>query len=315
MATAAPAVEAPAGVTVASRSDPLPNDVEVVVVGAGISGLCCALHLAAAGREVVVLDRADLWGDASGANAGTLSVQVKRPEVLQVTREAVRLWGSFRAEFGIDVGFGQPGGVRVATTTAELALLRELVGVQRGLGIEVELLADNEVHDRFPWLGQAVLGVACCGLDAFSSPLLAGPALIRACREAGARLVGQAGVEAIEERTAGFRVATAAGALSCRRLVIAAGAWAGEIAAMLGVVLPVLVDVNMLSVTEPAPPLLDRVVTHVGGILSLKQYPNGTCVIGGAAGPRRPRGRAAGSRLRESAAQPAGRGGGGPGAG
>jgi sarcosine oxidase subunit beta len=282
LATAAPALEIPAGVAVASRPDDLlPDGAEVVVVGAGISGLCCALHLAAAGREVVVLDRADLWGDASGANAGTLSVQVKRPEVLQVTREAVRLWGSFRDEFGIDVGFAQPGGVRVATTLAELALLRESVGVQRRLGIEIKLLADNEVHDRFPWLGQGVLATACCGLDAFSSPLLAGPALIRACREAGARLVGHAGVEAIEERTDGFRVATAAGALSCRRLVIAAGAWAGEVAAMLGTVLPVLVDVNMLSVTEPAPPLLDRVVTHVGGILSLKQYPDGTCVIGG----------------------------------
>ena len=282
MATVAPAAEAAAGAAGASPPDDvLPNAAEVVIVGAGISGLCCALHLAAAGCEVAVLDRADPWGDASGANAGTLSVQVKRPEVLQVTREAVRLWGSFRDEFGIDVGFVQPGGLRVATTTAELALLRQSVGVQRGLGIEVELLADNQVHDRFPWLGRGVLAAACCGLDAFSTPLLAGPALIGACRDAGARVVGHASVEAIELRADGFRVATAAGALSCRQLVIAAGAWTGAVAAMLGAALPVLVDVNMLSVTEPAPPLLDRVVTHAGGILSLKQYPNGTCVIGG----------------------------------
>ena len=273
MATA-PTPEAP-------RPD-LPDSAEIAIVGAGISGLCCGLYLALAGREVVILDRADPWSDASGANAGTLSVQVKRPEVLNVTREAVRLWAGFRDEFGIDVGFGQPGGVRVATTPKEVTWLRESVAVQRGLGLDVELLDDNEVHARFPWLGQGVRAASCCDLDAYSSPLLAGPGLLRACRETGVRVVGHAGVRAIGARNGrGFRLETAAGALACRRLVIAAGAWSGEVAAMLGVRLPVLVDVNMLTVTEPAPPFLERVVTHIGGVLSLKQYPNGTCLIGG----------------------------------
>ncbi len=40
-----------------SRPD-LPGDVEIVVVGAGVAGLCSALFLAQAGREVAVLDRA-----------------------------------------------------------------------------------------------------------------------------------------------------------------------------------------------------------------------------------------------------------------
>jgi sarcosine oxidase, subunit beta len=260
----------------------LPDAAEIVVVGAGISGLCCGLYLAAAGREVLVLDRGDPWGDASGVNAGTLSVQVKRPEVLDVTREALRLWAGFREAFGVDVGFGQPGGVRVATTPREVGWLRDSVRVQRGLALEVELLEGNEVRDRFPWLGPAVLAASLCDLDAYSSPLLAGPGLIRACRQAGVLVVGHAGVEAIEARNGrGFRVRTAAGALACQRLVVAAGAWTGEVAAMLGVSLPVLVDVNMLTVTEPAPPFLERIVTHIGGVLSLKQYPNGTCLIGG----------------------------------
>jgi glycine/D-amino acid oxidase-like deaminating enzyme len=50
---------------------------------------------------------------------------------------------------------------------------------------------------------------------------------------------------------------------------------------MLGVTLPVGLDVNMLTITEPARPVMDRIVTHVRDILTLKQYPNGTCMIGG----------------------------------
>src|SRR5439155_2503887 len=46
-----------------------PTD-RVVVVGAGLGGLACAIRLAAAGREVTVLERAD----QPGGRAGRLSV-------------------------------------------------------------------------------------------------------------------------------------------------------------------------------------------------------------------------------------------------
>src|SRR5690242_180848 len=46
-----------------------PTD-RVVVVGAGLGGLACAIRLAAAGREVTVLERAD----APGGRAGRLSI-------------------------------------------------------------------------------------------------------------------------------------------------------------------------------------------------------------------------------------------------
>src|SRR5947207_2188205 len=46
-----------------------PTD-RVVVVGAGLGGLACAIRLAAAGRQVTVLER----GDAPGGRAGRLSV-------------------------------------------------------------------------------------------------------------------------------------------------------------------------------------------------------------------------------------------------
>ena len=66
-----------------------------------------------------------------------------------------------------------------------------------------------------------------------------------------------------------------------RDLVIAAGAWSGRVASLLGFHLPVALDVNMVSVTEPAPFVIGKIVTHARGILTLKQVSNGTCLIGG----------------------------------
>lgn len=259
----------------------LPKDTDILVVGAGIAGLCSALYLARAGRTVAVVERGEPWGDASGANAGTLSLQVKRPEVLHITRRAIELWQDFKADFGIDVGFGRPGGLRVATNAREVDMLRHSQAEQRTLGIEVEWLDGNRLRDTAPWLGPTVLAATWCDWDSYSSPLQAGRALIDGARRDGVAVIGGAAVTAIAKETKGYRVTTALGVIACNTLVIAAGAWSGEVAAMLGVTLPVSADVNMLSVTEPAPHLIDKVVTHIGGILSLKQYPNGTCLIGG----------------------------------
>lgn len=275
-------MELPAPDTVAGAAPALPSESDILIVGAGIAGLCTGLYLARAGREVVILDRAEPWGDASGANAGTISLQVKRPEVLEMTRAAIALWREFGEVLGIDVGLVEEGGLRVATSAADVANLRRSVALQQARGLEVELWEGGTLRDAAPWLGAAVRAASHCRSDCYSSPLVAGHNLIRAAAAAGARVVAHAAVEAIETEASGYRVSSAAGALRCRHLVIAAGAWSGRIAGLLGVALPVMVDVNMLTVTEPAPRLLDKIVTHIGGILSLKQYPNGTCMIGGA---------------------------------
>lgn len=258
----------------------LPRTADVAIIGAGISGLCTALPLAKSGRHVVVLDRGSPWSDASGSNAGTLSVQVKRQEVLQLTREAIGLWRRMDEDYGVDVGFGQPGGLRVAIGAREVEELRAAVAAQQGAGIEVELHEADALRALAPWLGPEVRAASLCRLDAYSSPLATGNAMLTAARNLGVDVVADAAVVAIRGAP-GYTLETRRGPLQTGSLVVAAGAWSGDVCAMLEAWLPVNVDVNMLTVTEPAPPLLDRVVTHIAGILSLKQYPNGTCVIGG----------------------------------
>jgi glycine/D-amino acid oxidase-like deaminating enzyme len=279
MIRAAPLDDAMESRTFESRTGESRTD--VAVVGGGKAGVSTALFLARAGRQVTLLERGSPWGDASGANAGTISFQVKRTEVLPLIGLSIQIWERFGTEMGAETGFKKIGGYRVATTAEEVAFLRSYAAEQAGNGLEYEWLEANQARARAPWLGPSVRAATFCEIDAFSSPLISGGGLLNAARQAGVTFRPHAEVTALARAEDGYTATTAAGTVSCKTLVIAAGPWSARLAKMLGADFPFYVDVNMLSVTEPAPFVLDRIVTHIGGILSLKQMPNGTVLIGG----------------------------------
>ena len=252
----------------------------MLVVGAGVQGLCTALFLARAGREVVICERGDPWREASGVNAGSLGIQNKRLPLVPLAQAALREWARFQDELG-DVGFVPSGGLKIAETDADVVQLRAAAEQQRALGVQIEWLEGESLRRFAPWLGDGVVAATFCPDDGFAIPLLAGPVLIETMRKAGASLWPHTPLVGIEPDGDGLSVRTTRGTITCRTLVVAAGAWSGEVTRLLGVSLPVTLDVNMLTITEPASMVMDRLVTHVRGILTLKQYPNGTCMIGG----------------------------------
>ena len=263
-----------------STSAPWSSEIDVAVVGAGIQGLCTALFLGRAGREVAIFERGDPWREASGVNAGSLAIQNKRLPLVALARAALQQWATFQQELG-DVGFVPSGGLKVAESEDDVTRLRESADQQRALGLELTWLEGATLRRCAPWLGPGVRAATLCEQDGFAIPLLAGPVLMKAVGKAGVTMWPHTPLVAIARDGDRLRLETSRGVARCRALVVAAGTWSGEVARLLGVTLPIDVDVNMLTITEPAPPVMDRIVTHVRGVLTLKQYPNGTCMIGG----------------------------------
>src|SRR4051794_13005581 len=243
-------------------------------------GLFSALFLAQRGTRVVVIDAGVPWAEASAVNAGSLGVQNKIPPLVPLTLESLRLWADMRERLGTEVGFRNSGGIRVAETEAEREKLRRGVDGQVQAGVRVEWLEGEGLRQRAPFLSSKVLAAAYSPDDSFATPLLVGPAVLRLLAShdvgvhAGVTLNSVAG-------EAPFVLETSAGAIRCERVVITAGAWTPRVAALFGLHLPMTLDVNMVAVTEPAAPVLPWMVTHVRGILTLKQVTNGTFLIGG----------------------------------
>ena len=204
------------------------RDAEITIVGAGIMGLCTGLYLARAGRDVLILDRGDPWGESSGANAGTLGILAMPIDTLPVTRKALAMWEGFGEELGADVGFARTGGLCVATTPGEVERLRDTAARQGEAGIEAEWHEAQTLREFAPWLGAEVRAAAFCSMDALSIPLQAGPALVNAVRAAGARIADGCAVTGLEALDGRIRIETGAGAVTCGALVIAAGVWSAS---------------------------------------------------------------------------------------
>jgi D-arginine dehydrogenase len=213
------------------------RECEVVIVGAGVAGSSLAYFLARSGvRDVVVLERESAAArHASGRSAEAL-----------VEVEPDPLWQPLVAEGAAFLRTPPPGfaPVPLLRATGEINLLD---GLERDRlaaalpelarqGIAIEILAPDEVRRRYPFITERDFAGAAWtpGSGRIEvAALIAG--YLAGAREAGAELWLDAAVTAVEQEAGRVTgVVTSRGPLRCRTLVCAAGAWAGELAAMAG---------------------------------------------------------------------------------
>jgi sarcosine oxidase subunit beta len=254
---------------------------EILIVGAGVLGAGSAWRLARAGKRVVLADRGDVGREASGSNAGGIQLVITAPELLPYELEARRLWDTLGNELGTDLELVPCGGLRVAETDADLSAMAELMPAQRALGLDVRLLSRREAVRLVPALSPGVAGAIFCAQDAYAASRLVPAVLAQAASQAGAAVLPFHPVHTITRRSSGFLVRAGDAEIEADVVVDAAGAWAGQVAAMAGITLPVAPDIQQVHVTDPLPPLLPHIYSHADKNLTIKQFRQGNVVIGG----------------------------------
>ena len=275
-----------------------PSPFDAVVVGGGLHGSAVALFLSRSGMRVALVERGGLCRAASGTNAGTLTMQMTRAALIPYALEAHRMWASAPEWLGHDVGVAVRDGLSLAFTEAEAALLEERARARREAGAPVAIVSREAARRIEPGLSRWPVLASHCPVDGFASAYLTGLAFRRALVAAGTRLFEHTPATGVEPGGARYVVRLAdRPPLEAPRLVLAGGAWLGEMAGWLGVRLPVRALVNQLAVTERLPPVMRTVVGVASGLLSLKQFGNGTAVIGGGWQAAGDRGRGGGALL------------------
>ncbi len=255
-----------------SASQDLPKTADLVVIGAGVVGAAAAWFATLAGLRVVVVDRGAIAGGTSGAGEGNVLVSDKEPgPELELARYSRQVWGEDLGPYGEWWEFERKGGLVVASTPAALGALRTLAERQRAHGVVVREVSGAELHALEPRLTREAAGGALYPQDAQVQPMLAAAHLLRLARGRGA--VVRTGTEVVGflRRTGSMVISgggdagvpvtgvrTPHGTVSAPAVLNAAGTWAGAVAALTGVELPVLPRRGFVLVTEPLPPATVR---------------------------------------------------------
>ena len=236
----------------------------VVIVGGGAIGSSIAWWLTRQpGMEVTVVERDPTYARASSALSGSsIRQQFSTPVNIEIGRFGIGFLREIGRQLAVDgeapdIGLMEPGYLFLASE-AGLDILRDNHRIQRRHGADVVLLTPAELRGRFPWL--SVDGVAAGSLGLSGEGWFDGYGLLRAFRRAaiagGARYVlGEAaGAELAGDRAAAIVLADGS-RIAGDVFVNAAGPWAGEVARMFGIALPVVPRARSVFVLDCPDPL------------------------------------------------------------
>jgi glycine/D-amino acid oxidase-like deaminating enzyme len=221
---------------------PLPDEVDVAVVGGGITGLSATIRLARKGAATVVLEQGRFGSGASGRNGGMCTTGVAVGAAMAVKRyglaaariyhdayrEAVDFVETLMRTEGIDCDFRRTGRLGVASRPSH----------HEHQKATQKLLAEQFGHETF-LIGPSDLGAEIGStyyygalLDPLSAGLHVGKyvrGLADIAERAGAGLHEETKVVAVKPASNGrYRVTTARGSLRARQVLLATDAYSGR---------------------------------------------------------------------------------------
>lgn len=278
----------------------------VVVIGAGILGLATAYDLAKRGvKDVLVVDRSYLCGGASGRNGGGVRAQFSSETNIRLMRQSIDICRDFASEMKINVWFRQGGYLFLARTPERARALEENVAMQNRCGLPTRLVDPTDLRRIVPELSAE--GVRAASFNpgdgvVFPWPFLWGYA--RAAADLGVTVrpfTEVVGFDTRGGRIVGVRLRptrlTALDAsdevlpagdpyvVPCDDVVLCAGAWSPQVAAMVGVALPNKPHRHEICSTEPLKPWLGPLVADLTDGLYFSQSMRGEIVGGVAVDP------------------------------
>ena len=210
---------------------------EVVVIGAGYTGLSAALHVAAAGRDVIVLEARELGEGGSGLNGGQVIAGLKHDPDLLMARYGERIGSQLIARsaeapdlvfdlisrHSIECDAVRTGWLQLAVSELHLPLLQRRAEQWRRRGADVAVLSDREV-------ARLTGSTRYCGgwIDRRGGtvqPLAYLRGLARAAMRSGARIFTHSPALKVARAGSGWRVEAEGGLVDTQAIILATDAY------------------------------------------------------------------------------------------
>ena len=264
------------------------RQVDVLVIGGGVTGAGVGFGLAKKGVRVCVIDDTPVVDRASRSNMGLIWVQSKAlgiPEYMRWGFNSSRHFPGLIAELeetsGIHIPYNPTGGLIPCVGEEEYGRRAEYIeGLRKeagDFGYSGTMISRSELEKLLPKLsfGDKVCGAAWCEEDGFLEPLKMMFAMRKAMVNLGGTFLPECRAHTIRREGSGYLVTTSRGEIACDKLVLAGGLSNRQLGAWFDLKVPVTPDRAQDLLTE-------RVTDNVLPIpiLGLTQTPGGTIMVG-----------------------------------
>jgi glycine oxidase len=238
---------------------------DVIIVGGGVIGCAIAYYLGRAQVDVLLLERAEIGGQASGAAAGLLAPlgPLAGPGpfadlVLAGFATLDALIPQLEEMTGISVGYERTGALRVVRNPKRISHLQKRMERWLPLGLQMDWLDGVEAREREPLLGPDI----CAAVYAPQESQIHAASLVRAFASAAQKMgvhieQHQEVDRVLLDGTKVVGVSTKQGEIvTCKTLILASGAWTDACASRFQATLPIQPQYGQLiALPQTTPPL------------------------------------------------------------
>src|SRR6056297_1992400 len=238
-----------------------PSSAKVVIIGGGVVGCSVLYHLAGKGwSDCVLLEKNELTAGSTWHAAGNVPTFSTSWGIMNMQRYSTELYARLGDEVDYPMNYHQTGSIRLGHSRERMQEFERARGMGRYQGMDLEILATDEIKARYPFIETHDLqGALYDPNDGDIDPAQLTQALAKGARDMGATILRFCPATGVSRENGEWIVHTDKGDIRCDYVVNAAGYYAQRVGEWFkpfgGRTVPMMVMSHQYLLTDEIPEL------------------------------------------------------------
>jgi len=228
---------------------------DVLVFGAGVTGLSAAYSLCKKGKKVILAEKTTMGAGASAACDDMILLQSKKPGILlEMAFKSLEIFRDLEKELPNDIELENRGGMILIENDFQLKAMEEFVASQNQYGLGVKIVDRKQVKKQQPNVSDHIIASTYCSRDSQVNPMELMKGYRLASLSLGMELLTGVHPLEIKQNSSKWTTRLSNGTVvESEAVVNATGAYANEVCSLVGMEIPISPLKGQVLVTEQLP--------------------------------------------------------------